>query len=126
MLVVNDFLVLNLGKRIIKLSVADLLYVVCEDYICTLTIKDGRNYQVSATLHSLYELLNQAGFDYAKREVLVNMHCVQELQRVSQQKWRAVMCDGTVFDIAARRQKAFKDYFYGNTLAGKNNTLEDK
>lgn len=126
MLVFNDFLVLNLGKRIVKLSVSDLLYVVCEDYICTLRMKDGRNYRVSTTLHSLYELLKQEGFDYAKREILVNMHHVMELQRVSQQKWRAVMCDGTVFDIAARRQRAFKVYFYGNTLARKNNTLKGK
>jgi len=107
----NEHIILNIGKRIVKVAVHEILYVVCEDYICSLTMADGRTFHVSRTLQSFHEELNQHGFHYLSRDVLVNLHHVTELQRTSARKWHAHICDGSVFDIAARRQKEFKESF---------------
>lgn len=107
----NEHIILNIGKRIVKVAVHEIMYVVCEDYICSLTMADGRTFNVSRTLQSFHEELNQHEFHYLSRDVLVNLHHVTELQRTSARKWCAHISDGSVFDIAARRQKEFKESF---------------
>ena len=102
---------MNIGKRMVKVAVQEILYVVCEDYVCSLTVSDGRTYQVSRSLLSVHEELDGCGFQYISRDVLVNMHHVVELQRTSARKWCAKMSDGSVFFVASRRQKGFMEAF---------------
>lgn len=107
----NEHIILNIGKRMVKVAVQEILYVVCEDYVCSLTVSDGRTYQVSRSLLSVHEELDGCGFQYISRDVLVNMHHVVELQRTSARKWCAKMSDGSVFFVASRRQKGFMEAF---------------
>lgn len=107
----NERIILNIGKRMVKVAVQEILYVVCEDYICSLTVSDGRTYQVSRSLQSVHEELDGCGFQYISRDVLVNMHHVVELQRTSARRWCAHLSNGSVFPVAARRQKGFREMF---------------
>ncbi len=107
----DEHIILNIGKRMVKIAVHEILYVICEDYICSLTMADGRIFQVSRTLQSFYDELNCCEFHYLSRDVLVNMQHVTELRRISTRRWCAMMSNGSVFPVAARRQKKFTDAF---------------
>lgn len=107
----NEHIILNIGKRIVKVTVQEILYVVCDDYICSLTIVDGKVFHMSHSLQYMHQQLQDFGFYYISRNVLLNIQHVTELQRTSARKWQALISDGSVFDIAARRQKEFKDTF---------------
>lgn len=107
----NEHIILSIGNRIVKVAVQDILYVVCEDHVCSLTVNCGRTLHISRSVQYFQELLDNHKFQCINRNVLINMHHVAELRRSSARRWSALMSDGSVFFIAARRQKGFREMF---------------
>ena len=108
----NPTIIIKSGKTIRRIELADLYYIECDCYVCTLSMSDGSKIHCTYSLTYFEEKLPQQRFYRISRDVIVNLNHVTAIKSKPGNKKTTVMIDGNEFDIAFRRWKLFKMIFF--------------
>ena len=72
----QEFLIVEEKNKIHKIKISDIAYVVCEDYVLTITKTDNSQLYCCKSLNSLENELPKKDFFRVSRNALVNLNAV--------------------------------------------------
>lgn len=95
------------GRRIVLLSLRDVLWAGLEDKLCFVYTGEGR-YLCDRTIAELDEMLGAAGFFRVSRSAIVNLEHVLELAPMLSGTWQARLRGGAEVDVSRERARDLK------------------
>ena len=109
----SNILILKSGKTTKRIAHSELGHVCCDEYVCNLHFADGTKHTFTKPLSFFEETLPEADFFRISHGVIVAFRHTKEVVTLGRRLHNAVMNDGSVFPIASRRWKAFKERYHG-------------
>lgn len=106
----KDILILKSSKKIKRVVIADIAYIICNCSICDLHFADGTDFTCSKPLHYFEEMLPSDSFFRINHHTIVCLNQISEV--ITENATHTVMLnDGTNFSISYRKWSAFRDFY---------------
>lgn len=103
-------IVIRCGKIFRQITIANLICIECNSYVCSLIMTDN-DFSCVATLSSFEKKLRPWRFYRISRSVIVNMNHIAAIRSTKNNRHCVVMTNGKEFNIAFRRWNQLKMAF---------------